>query len=461
MNDFLRFILHLLREGAVFAAAAGLLCAAALAGAYALYRARGGRRFPWRRAVLLLLLAGYLAMLLYATLLRLGSGYAGVNLHLFRAWREAWNSWYLQGWLNVLLNVALFVPLGVLLPLLAEPLRRWYLLLPAGFGLSLLIEAAQYGTGRGLFDVDDLFNNTLGALLGLCLLMACLRLWGRGERSPKKALTWMACPLLFAAALAGIFACYHWREYGNLPGAPSFPADTGGVDWTADCRLDDDTASAAVYSTEPLTRASCDAFAADFAARAGVEFDDTAYYNDTAVYMNHTTGDFLSVSYPDRTYQYRAGGNSEDQGTEADEAALRAMLAPYGVEIPAGAVLQYEGDGVHTFTADMLWDGSRLADGVLRCRVRGGRLDRLEAGIATFQRCREEAVLTQAQAFDALRAGTFSGGEYFEYLSPARASVLSCRLDYAIDTKGFYQPVWLFALSLDGEDWQTMVPALK
>ena len=461
MNDFLGLVLHLSQKGILFAGAAILLCAAGLGVVWAVFRARGGRRFPWGKAVLLLLLVGWLALLVYATLLRLGGGYAGVNLHLFRAWREAWNNWYLQGWLNVLLNVALFVPLGALLPALAKPFRRWYLSLAAGLGVSLLVETAQYLTGRGLFDVDDLFANALGTLLSCCLSMACANLLDRKNRSPRRALAWMVCPLAFAVVLAGIFACYHWREYGNLPGAPAFSADTRGVEWTADCKLDDADTSAAVYSTQAFTKASCDAFAAAFAARAGVEFNDVAYYNDTAAYMNHSTGDFLTVSYPDRTYRYDAGGNSESQGTEADETVLRAILAPYGVEIPAGAVFRSEGDGLHTFTADMLWDGNSLADGVLRCWVRGGRLDRLEAGIVTFRRCREEEILTQAQAFDALRAGKFSGGEYFEHLSPTQAKVLSCTLDYAIDTKGFYQPVWYFALSLDGEDWQTIVPALK
>ena len=31
-----------------------------------------------------------------------------------------------------------------------------------GFAVSLLIETVQYHTGRGWFDAEDLFNNTLG-----------------------------------------------------------------------------------------------------------------------------------------------------------------------------------------------------------------------------------------------------------------------------------------------------------
>ena len=104
------------------------------------------------------------------------------NLQLFRAWREAYQRFTLQIWLNVLLNIALFVPLGVLLPLLWKPFRKWYAALGAGFGVSLLIELTQLFTGSGMCDVDDLFTNTLGAMLGWCAAMLVLALHQRAGR---------------------------------------------------------------------------------------------------------------------------------------------------------------------------------------------------------------------------------------------------------------------------------------
>ena len=46
---------------------------------------------------------------------------------------------------------------------------RWWKLLLCGLFVSLLIELMQLVSLRGMFDLDDLMNNTLGALLGwLC-----------------------------------------------------------------------------------------------------------------------------------------------------------------------------------------------------------------------------------------------------------------------------------------------------
>ena len=77
---------------------------------------------------------------------------------------------------NTFLNIALFVPLGILLPILWKPFRDPKKALGFGFGASLLIELAQIFTLRTT-DINDLIANTLGTLLG----------WVIGSFSVKKA----------------------------------------------------------------------------------------------------------------------------------------------------------------------------------------------------------------------------------------------------------------------------------
>ena len=67
------------------------------------------------------------------------------------------------------LNILLFVPFEYLLPLLWKRADRWWRVVLCGFVLSLLIELTQLVTHLGMFDLDDLMNNSLGAFLGwLC-----------------------------------------------------------------------------------------------------------------------------------------------------------------------------------------------------------------------------------------------------------------------------------------------------
>ena len=86
---------------------------------------------------------------------------------------------------EILLNVLMFVPLGALLPfLLPRRLGEGPLILSGiGVGIvagacSLAIELAQWRFNLGLFEFDDILNNTLGALLGFVLYRVVARVLG-------------------------------------------------------------------------------------------------------------------------------------------------------------------------------------------------------------------------------------------------------------------------------------------
>ena len=60
-----------------------------------------------------------------------------------------------------------------------------------------------------------------------------------------------------------------------------------------------------------------------------------------------------------------------------------------------------------------------------------------------------------------MKRGNFWGGVY-EMLSPKIVTVLSCELEYQVDTKGYYQPVYMFKVAYDGveDEMRIMIPAL-
>lgn len=69
---------------------------------------------------------------------------------------------------NACLNVLLFVPFGVLLPILWSSFRSLRRTALTGLAVSGVIELAQLFTFRTT-DINDLITNTLGAALGFCI----------------------------------------------------------------------------------------------------------------------------------------------------------------------------------------------------------------------------------------------------------------------------------------------------
>lgn len=67
---------------------------------------------------------------------------------------------------NLAGNVFAFLPLGIILPILNQKNARFFRILLSSILFSGLIELLQLVYHVGIFDVDDIFLNTCGAVLG-------------------------------------------------------------------------------------------------------------------------------------------------------------------------------------------------------------------------------------------------------------------------------------------------------
>ncbi len=142
------------------------------------------KRFRSAARVLFLIYAGILVyFLFFADWYGHAPGRAvrsAPNLVPFREIRRYLQRSYIIGrrlvfW-NLVGNVLGFMPFGFMLPLLSDFFKKWYRVLPGGFLLTLLVESVQLISGIGIFDVDDMILNTLGAFLGYYVYLAAVRI---------------------------------------------------------------------------------------------------------------------------------------------------------------------------------------------------------------------------------------------------------------------------------------------
>ena len=103
-------------------------------------------------------------------------------------------------WKNCILNVLLFVPLGILLPIVWEKYRAKRNTLLFGLGMSLTIELLQMFTFRAT-DINDIITNVLGTYIGFFLAKVLMEQVPAvkgvlGEKSAKEL--YMVCAVVFA-----------------------------------------------------------------------------------------------------------------------------------------------------------------------------------------------------------------------------------------------------------------------
>lgn len=151
-----------------------------------------------------LFLAVYLLFVFYITLFsRSSSLLRTCRLELFWSYLE-WMRGNARLGREILLNIALFVPLGYFLcNVLQNWRKRKFIFLAVGisFLITAAIEAIQYFDGRGLCEVDDVFNNVLGACIGAGVYTLCVRCCGTVLLTQAK----LALSCLFLAA--GVVGC--------------------------------------------------------------------------------------------------------------------------------------------------------------------------------------------------------------------------------------------------------------
>lgn len=442
MNSFLHYVLYELKTILLLAVPLVLAGGGVLWAVWA-RRRKLGKPFPWVKTLLYFLLAGYLFVLMFATLLRHVGGWREVSLHPFRAWREAWNDFSVKSWANILLNISLFVPAGFLAPMLWKPFRKWYRSIPLGLGLSLAVELVQLALARGICDVDDLIANTLGTALGFFLAMGLL-----GLKDRKQLLTYGALALGLLLLIALPFGLYGIQTYGNLPSDPAYRLETGNVQWSLDCVLPQAESTAPVYQTKKLSNADCRALAETFASLTDSVIGIETFYQEMAYYNLMYSG-ILQVYYHDGSWEYSGGWYEEDKTQWADlgRQQVEDALAAFPLSIPASAEFSAQGKGQYSFTCNAQRSGDTLLDGSLRCRIReDGTVIEIESGLIPYTYHSDAPILSPEEAWERVQAGRFKDDFGFEYAPPSSVSATQCVLAYRIDTKGFYQPVWQFTL---------------
>ena len=146
------------------------------------------RKYAFRKDFSALLFVSYCVGLVSQTIpihtilrygtLRMNGMYRSINLIPFNTISE----YVVQGGsiagislANVLGNILLFVPMGVLLPIVFQKCDKWCKTVLIGAVVSTAIECVQYFFARSA-DIDDVILNTLGTAVGFLIYKAFMRL---------------------------------------------------------------------------------------------------------------------------------------------------------------------------------------------------------------------------------------------------------------------------------------------
>lgn len=423
---------------------------------------REGKALSKRKLLLVAAFVGYVIMVVGVTFLNRGSHYeGGIDLSLFASYREAWYSSSVRAWQFIYLNILMFVPFGVLFPLLHTRFRKAFWTIGMAALFTLAIESLQLVTGFGIFDADDLFNNLLGAIIGYGIVMGIIALKAKGI---KRALVYFS-PLLLVVILSGsMLAYYHLKEFGNLSIVPVHKTDMTEATTTIDVELNDKRMTVPVYKAPSYTKAAADEFIVDFFKRMGLEtsnIEDNSY-PDTGIYwIRGETSYNISFQFLDGSYRYTdfSSFDEEREPKDEDEKTLKESLKKFDIHIPQDSHFQKIDTGTYQWTVDKKSTGNRLIDGSLVVDYyNDDSVKSIDNKLITYDKVRDIEIKSEQEAYQEVLDGKFL---YF----PKDKKINTLHIDqvevsYQLDSKGYYQPVYAFHGVVDGTDMTILIPGI-
>lgn len=442
-----------------------VLGAVLVVGYFVVYRKLlgGKKRISIKRWLVGGMFTGYIIMVLGVTFLSRGPGFENeMNLSLFYSYRDAWYGFSVRHWQFVILNIVMFVPLGILLPLLHPRFKKAGWTIGAAFLFTLFIESTQFVTKFGRFVVDDLFNNFIGGIIGYGICMGIIRL---RERRVKQAILNFMPLLLVVAMFGGLFGYYHLKEFGNLAIVPAMKADMSDAYITTDVEFDDKEATSTVYKAPFYTQKEGDAFVLDFFEKMDIDTSilETIYYQNEGVYTVRDSGShhiwFYGIGGSYHYTDWSAYGESEEP-KEVEEDDLREIVKDFGIDLPAEATfMQVEDSGHYNFTVDKLTQGNQLIDGTLTIGYYSDdTIKVIDNNLVTYDKVRDREIKSEQEAYEQILKGNFRHFSLDRKVTSLH--VYDVTISYILDTKGYYQPVYAFYSELDGEEVTILVPGI-
>lgn len=429
---------------------------------------KGTKKLKVSKVVLWSIFLIYMIVVLGATIGDRVSGYESVNLHLFSSYKDAYNNFSLGEWRNIILNILMFVPIGFMIPLLFKKCECWYITYLVGFGTTLFIEMLQLISKRGIFEIDDIINNTLGCAIGYGIVMIFILLFKRkkvGKKHKVLITTSYQIPLIVSIIFISItFINYDKQELGNLSITSSYNINMSTIDVSTKINLDNKFKNAYVYEAYVGNKEDAINLANKIFSKLNTTIDESQNdeYDDTIIFKSEKGDYSLWIDYKGLTTNFIDFSQFEAKGEEnLTYEEVQALLSKFDIELPKDADFKDNGDGNYSISLNMVKSKDEYLNGDLMCTIsKNDIVSNFTNNIISYKPYKEYDILSLKEAYDEILKGNFRLIDVLDKNS--NIEVTDASLIYQLDSKGFYQPVYDFTANIDKDiNHHIYIPALK
>ena len=434
-------------------------------GFYLLYQKKQGKDIHCsiKKLILSGMLIGYVIVVILATLTSRShfSYEQKFSFELFSSYRMAINHFQLREWRNIILNIIMGVPLGILLPCLFEKMRHWWLTYLSGLLFTLLIETTQLITHRGIFEMDDILNNTLGCMIGFGLFILSHTLYQKAKKKPIKLRPVIISQFpLFLTILSFvyIFISYSYQELGNLTQAYYKKADMSHIEVISHVPLSHQTSSQPVYKIKTYSDEDYNTLAKTIFQKHQDIIDDkkTEINNHNISFVSKNKDINIFIDKQEATMDITYPGEFQPNTQNLSWQEVKKIIEKEGISIPEQATFTQIDTGTYEFSINTN-TSQQYIQGYISVQINQDHsLSSLSYQINSYDIYKSYPIISEKQAFQYIKEGQFNQDWMLSLYN--EIIIHSIKLVYREDSKGYYQPVYQFGIE---NDQLIYIPAIQ
>jgi len=429
------------------------------------------KQLPLKQLLLGAIFIGYIVFVLELTVIGRGtSHYMQMNLQPFSGYIDAWKKYSLRDLQNCLFNILMFVPLGMFLPLLIAKFKEFKWLLLVVVGATMSIETYQTLSGAGIFELDDLINNSLGGIIGYQLYRLATSIAHNKNVKLKSLIGNLAIPLLMGFIFIGMNIVYAQQEFGHLAINAYTKSKMSDVDVFTSLELSSAPTVAPIYKkmiknddVEDLLQQKLGL--SERNAQNDKSHGETLVKDKDGVLFtlvkNDAEGQWWLTENNYKPEQTSVAGQEEKAKSLMDELSILPQDAEFTVL--ENGEFEWQLPDRPDLNRDY-WTGD-IGLGLKQ----DGRVYSLAYSLHKNQFIREVNILSPSEVYERIKRGEFPQIKYNALVQEEdliikkgdQIEIESIELSHMYDTKGYYQPIYEVSGKFNGNEWFTLIQARK
>ena len=251
--------------------------------------------------------------------------------------------------------------------------------------------------------------------------------------------------------------------------------------------LSDDTKKENIYYTKILAENETKEIAKNLFEYLGTSIDEsrTIIYEDEAIYYSKDHHS-IWVKYKGGTYNYTnfdiysqnsfeevdinetssegtlvTTNNKDIQIKGAKEEEIKSALQKLGIVIPENAEFKENENGQYVFKITMSIEEDSLLDGEIKLSYYENQIiSNLTNNLLRYNKIAEKEIISENEAYQEILEGKF---QYDTYNIEKLENIIieDVDLDYSLDSKGYYVPVYVFKTNMNSNDRRIVIKALR